>query len=73
MGFLPSAPVIYESAYAMLDGYESSLFKRANRLTGDSSADVVFLHEIHLAWEHLSWLEFPANNSSHELPEDISV
>jgi hypothetical protein len=40
MGFLPSAPVIYESAYAMLDGYESSLFKRANRLTGDSSADV---------------------------------
>jgi hypothetical protein len=73
MGFLPSTPVIYECADAVLDGYESSLFKRADRLTGDSSADVVFLHEIHLAREHLSRLKFPANNPSHKSLEDISV
>jgi hypothetical protein len=73
MSFLPSTSVIHESADAMLDGYQPSLFKRANCLTGNSSADVVFLHEIHLAREHLSRLELPANDSSHELLEDVSV
>jgi hypothetical protein len=73
MGFLPSTPVIYEGAYAVLDGYESSLFKCADCLAGNPPTDVVFLHEIHLAREHLSGLDCPANNPSHELLKNVPV